>query len=842
MAPRASFLGDRNDDIINFDNGENEYYSFDRAKNVLSENVAGDLTIIVVNMDSLPKNLWYLNKTLSLLKFQPDIIALSETHITEKSNSYYHPHMPGYKYFASTKSSLKKGSAGVFVKLSLSATERKDLDISVPGVFETVWFDVDHRTRGKSSTFGVVYRHCGSTEIPFFQRKLETVMSRLNQKNSDFYIVGDFNCNVLKYDEIPNVKSFIEMMYSNSAVNLVNKPTRFPRGDQWGTPSLLDHFYTNQPSKVKNLGLLTDDVSDHFPIVATISMHACRDKNNNVSPYIRDFRNFDNDAFNNSLSEFRDSESDTLDARFYNLHCHILSCINTHLPWRKRTNRESAFADKPWISRGLQRSILERKRLYRISRETHQNQTERIKKYNKYKKKLEKALFAAQCRYWSNKIAESQGNSKALWRNVNRITKRKKSTMTVIRKLKLDNGRVSENSVEIANVLNRYFVNVGPDLANKLPSPSRTFDSYLKNEDSPLGTFFLNPTNPSETQDVINSFSKSNCDGPDGTSPKLFKLGAKSLSVILTKMINDCFTHGYFPACLKVAKVIAIFKDGPEDDRGNWRPISITCCTSKLIEKLVKKRLIPFLKRNNIISKYQFGYRSNHSTTHAILNISDNILQNFDKKKNTVSIFLDLSKGFDCVDHKILLKKLHHYGIRGVAHDFFKSYLTNRQQYTLVDGVVSQWLTVLCGVPQGSVLGPLLFLLYTNDLSNASDFQINLFADDTCLSLSHSNINVLRGRCNAEAARVNEWFIANRLTTNSKKASNYLLSEYNSNDSNRPVSFNIVMGNVNLRRVNTFKYLGVMLDENVTWSNQVEHLSTKLSRSAGIFFKIALLS
>ena len=410
--------------------------------------------------------------------------------------------------------------------------------------------------------------------------------------------------------------------------------------------------------------------------------------------------------------------------------------------------------------------------------------------------------------------------------------------MTVIRKLKLDNGRVSENSVEIANVLNRYFVNVGPDLANKLPSPSRTFDSYLKNEDSPLGTFFLNPTNPSETQDVINSFSKSNCDGPDGTSPKLFKLGAKSLSVILTKMINDCFTHGYFPACLKVAKVIAIFKDGPEDDRGNWRPISITCCTSKLIEKLVKKRLIPFLKRNNIISKYQFGYRSNHSTTHAILNISDNILQNFDKKKNTVSIFLDLSKGFDCVDHKILLKKLHHYGIRGVAHDFFKSYLTNRQQYTLVDGVVSQWLTVLCGVPQGSVLGPLLFLLYTNDLSNASDFQINLFADDTCLSLSHNNINVLRRRCNAEAARVNEWFIANRLTTNSKKASNYLLSEYNSNDSNRPVSFNIVMGNVNLRRVNTFKYLGVMLDENVTWSNQVEHLSTKLSRSAGIFSKL----
>ena len=186
MAPRASFLGEGSDNLLDLDNDENEYYSFERAKNVLSENVIDDLTIIVVNVDSLPKNLWYLNKTLRLLNFQPDIIALSETHITEKFNTHYNPYMPGYKYFPSPKSSLRKGSAGAFVKLSLSATERKDLDISVPGIFETVWFDIDHGTRGRSSTFGVVYRHCGSTDIPFFQRKLEPVLSKLNQKKNRF--------------------------------------------------------------------------------------------------------------------------------------------------------------------------------------------------------------------------------------------------------------------------------------------------------------------------------------------------------------------------------------------------------------------------------------------------------------------------------------------------------------------------------------------------------------------------------------------------------------------------------------------------------------------------------
>ena len=170
--------------------------------------------------------------------------------------------------------------------------------------------------------------------------------------------------------------------------------------------------------------------------------------------------------------------------------------------------------------------------------------------------------------------------------------------------------------------------------------------------------------------------------------------------------------------------------------------------------------MVAFLKKNKILLKYQFGYRAQHSTTHAILNISDNILNNLDSKKHTVSVFLDLSKGFDCVDHKILLKKLYHYGFRGPAHDFFTSYLTNRQQYTMVDGELSDYLTVLCGVLQSSVLGPLLFLLYTNDLSHASNFSINLFADDTCLSLCHENIHILKAQCNVEAARVAGWFKA----------------------------------------------------------------------------------
>ena len=363
--------------------------------------------------------------------------------------------------------------------------------------------------------------------------------------------------------------------------------------------------------------------------------------------------------------------------------------------------------------------------------------------------------------------------------------------------------------------------------------PESSFQDYLHSDKSPSESFTISPTNCEEILKVINSFSSSNCEGPDHISPRLFKLGSKSLCVLLTNMINQCFLQGYFPKCLKTAKVIPIFKGGNVEELGNWRPISITCATSKLIEKLVKKRLSSFLSKHDILSSYQFGYRSSHSTNHAILNISDRILRNLDAKLNTVSIF---SKGFDCVDHKILLKKLYHYGIRGVSLDFFTSYLTNRTQFTVVDGVVSNLLEVLCGVPQGSVLGPLLFLLYTNDLCNASNFYINLFADDNCLSLWDSDLISLKNRCNIEAEKIHKWFIANRLTTNSKKASNFILSTYSNRSADD--SFKISMGNVELKKVDHVKYLGVYLDEKITWSKQIEHLSSMLSRCAGIFSKL----
>ena len=827
------------DEDINFDANFNleeiEYFSYEKWKSLLLSKNKNDISAIHVNIRSLPARISDLTNTFAILDFYPDIIGLSETKITSKTNTHFNPSIPNYTFFQS-QSSTCSGSVGVFIKNSFVVKIRNDLDITVPGLFETIWFDVEHKNRGKRSTFGIIYRHPGFTDIPFFQRKLECTLNKLNRSRNSFFIMGDFNINSLQYDNLANIKDFFDMIHTNSTVNLINKPTRFPTGAQLGSPALLDHFYTNQPNKVDKIGLLVSDISDHFPIVTIISENMKKIHESEVHPFVRDFRRFNYDSFQNSLREFNDDETNDIDTRVEKIHGHILFCINRHIPLRYKTTNEKRFELKPWISNSLKQSIAKRKKLYSLSRQTHPEQAQRKLTYNRYKKKLEKTLFAAQCNYYSGQIRKCQNQSRALWKIINEITQRKKQTISFIQKLNLENGLVIENSLEIANKMNEYFISVGPNLAEKLPQSEESFESYLSNDSSPVQSFVINPTNSEEVKRVIESFSSSNCEGPDQISPKLYKLCAESICHPLSSIINKCFIDGHFPSPIKKSKVIPIFKGGNREELGNWRPISITCCTSKLMEKLVKKRLTSYLSKHEILSDYQFGYRTKHSTTHAILNISDTILRNLDDKKHTVSIFLDLSKGFDYVNHEILLKKIFHYGIRGIAYDFFKSYLTNRLQMTAVNGAVSEWLTVICGVPQGSVLGPLLFLLYTNDLSNASSFYINLFADDTCLSLCNSSLRELQILCNREAALVDKWFKANKLTTNSKKASNFILSHCTHN--HLTTNFSIKMGNVTLKRVKSVKYLGVILDEKVTWAEQIDSLSKRLSSAAGIFSKL----
>ena len=335
--------------------------------------------------------------------------------------------------------------------------------------------------------------------------------------------------------------------------------------------------------------------------------------------------------------------------------------------------------------------------------------------------------------------------------------------------------------------------------------------------------------------EIINNLENKS-PGPQSIPVNLLKLIADLIVTPLTKIISKSFTSGVFPDALKISKVIPIHKGNSPEEINNYRPISLLSIFDKIIEKLVHKRLYNFLEQNNILYKNQFGFRKNNSTTFALLQITEKIKETIDNKKFGCGIFIDLRKAFDTVNHKILLKKLEHYGIRDLTHNWFESYLTNRRQYVFLNGESSEIRNVNCGVPQGSVLGPLLFLIYINDLPNISKIlDFYLFADDTNIYFEAETPEKLESVLNKELKQLHTWLIVNRLSLNIEKTNFVIFHPYN-----KPLKQKITL-KIQKKAISEkshVKYLGIKIDASLTWQNHIDCISKNISRATGIMYKI----
>ena len=320
---------------------------------------------------------------------------------------------------------------------------------------------------------------------------------------------------------------------------------------------------------------------------------------------------------------------------------------------------------------------------------------------------------------------------------------------------------------EIVEQFNNYFTNIGSSLNSKLPKTGEDPTQHIKHN---TASFFCAPTDPTEIINIVTSANSSKASGVDNIDPYVVQKIIPQIANQLAHIFNKSLQTGIVPDKLKIAKVIPLYKNDNPELFENDRPISILPCFSKIIERIMYNRLYSFLTKHNIITEKQYGFRKKYATYMALIDLIDKISCNFDEKKYTVGVSLDLSKAFDTIDHTILLNKLQCYGVRGSACSWFASYIQNRKQYVVFNKTESECKEISCGVPQGSILGPLLFILYINDIEHVSEIiKPILFADDTSLFHSHTCFNTLIQEVNIQLHKFSTWFNTNKLSLNTKK-------------------------------------------------------------------------
>ena len=643
--------------------------------------------------------------------------------------------------------------------------------------------------------------------------------------------MGDFNVNLLDYASHTPTTDFVNGFFSHSLLPSIHHPTRVSEH----RASIIDNIYTNATNANLTGGNILTQITDHFPQFLIL-------KNTQIShikseSFKYDYSKFKEDKFLEDFNQidftYLESNDMGVSTKFDRFLKDLSTLTNKHAPIKKRRSRkEIRMKDKPWINSRIQKMMRIRDRV--LLRFKKHATDDNLKLYKKFRNRVSNEIKRSKEIYFHNFFSTNTQNMKNLWSGIKTIISHKSSNSSSINKIKDKEGNVTSEPGRISNIFNDFFVNVADDITKTIPLTPKSPLDYLSNRTS--NSLFLTPVTWIEVNDLINILNPSKSVGPNSIPIKLLKILGSSIAPLLAVLVNQSFLSGIFPDKLKIAKVITLFKKGNPELPSNYRPISLLPIFSKVFEKLMYRRLYKFLELNNILYSLQFGFQENHSIDHALVSLTEAVRNTLDNKRFGCGIFIDLQKAFDTVNHKILLSKLEHYGVRGCALEWFRSYLSDRKQYVSVNGSDSNLLSITCGVPQGSVLGPLLFLIYINDLPNASKkLKFYLFADDTNIYCESKDLPNLFKIANKELRAIKRWLDANRLSLNIDKT-NYII--FHSSSRNISSDSTIKIGKKHIKRVKFVKFLGLLLDEHLSWKYHLSELSKKLARTCGIFFKI----
>ena len=814
---------------------ECNYYSKEEF-NATFENNKG-LSFFHLNIASLAKHIDNLRCLLNELKSNFKVLAITETRITSTTFNLHNFEIPGYS-FISNKTDSSAGGTALYISSSLNFNVRNDLsDISyLKNLLESSFIEIEN-LKQTNIIVGSIYKHPGLSISEFVNDYLSPLLHKVSKENKRIILLGDFNINLLEYDLNNNVKSFIDTLLSNFVMPTISLPTRITTHSE----TLIDNIIVSHHNGKLFTGNLIAGISDHLPQFLIFDEPIHENKVLSTERWYKDweafdYQNFNTDLHNTDWENILEIESNNPNVSFENFFNTLNKLIELHLPMKKLTKKQIRSQHKPWITKGIKRSIKNRDWIYKkfIKEKDPTIKSIIYNRFKFYRNNIVKLIRKAKINHFKNFFNNNMRDSKNIWKGINQLITSKASTNSTKISLKINNT-TENNPAILANEFNNFFTSVAENVRKNIPPTNSNFEEFLQFRSQ--HSFFLKPVSTEEVEKQISSLDTKKATGPYSIPTKILKFASKKISEILTIIFNISFRKGIYIDLLKTAKVIPIFKNkGSSLEISNYRPISLLSNIDKILEKLIHCRMTNYLEKNNIIFNQQFGFRKNSSTLHALATITNKIYKSFENDEITCGIFLDLQKAFDTVDHKILIKKLDHYGFRGITNDLLKSYLSGRNQFVSISGSESLKKNIKYGVPQGSVLGPLLFIIYINDLANAINYsETFIFADDTAILYSDKSPKRIKKRVNIDLKFILKWLKANKISLNVKKTEMVLFKQ-----SRKFINYTIKikLDGKRLIPVSNINYLGVTLNENMSWMSHTEGLANKLRISNGILCKL----
>ena len=795
--PNSKGRNNNNNNIIinninnNINNKNNNNNGREQQKKETNNNVdkSGEF-LFYMNIRSLRLHFDELKCVLCSMEKKPAIICLCETWLTQNDNIALYNIPEYYPIVSKCRKSQRGGGVAIYVKKGI-----KFEVCEVNTHQECLVIDIKLRNN-LSKRVGIIYRPPQCRVQQFFD-DFEDILRYVADKNC--ILCGDFNIDILTDSNCST--SYTELLgsYGLSVENF--QATRV-------TPissKCLDHIISNGKYQVETLAL---GISDHYGLKCNLG-NIEKLPQSNTAVQSRNINSLKGEKLQH-YSEFLYhqliaivpslSPNDKLEK--------LTEAINNSLDYFAPViaKRRKHQINNEWVTPDIKKEIRRRDRAYKAWK--LDCTPEKRQRYTDLRNKVT-SLIRKGKRNFYDKLIGSKPTSKTIFTAINVFK---------------GNENKSEADIPISpNEINSYFATIG----SKIAADCNIDDQQTANIPQNSSSFVFHPITTIQVEDTIKRLKPLNSSGHDEISNKILKLSSRTISDFLSKVFNECICQGCFPSCMKIAKVIPIHKSCDAMDPSNYRPISLLPTIAKVFEKLIFSRLIKFFMKFNIISENQFGFRPNRSCIHAVGKLTEYMREMIDRNQVGYSCFLDIKKAFDTIDHKILGTKLYKYGVRGLPLKLIEHYLQNRYQYVQLNGKKSRIKEITHGVPQGSVLGPLLFIIYINDLPlNCSSSSVTLFADDTTITNagreSEKNLKL-------DLKNVTDWFLVNKLCVNSSKCEILAFGRH------EPAVFSL--SDIKLSNKKVFKYLGIHIDSKLTFKDHMESLCHRLTKHCYLLYK-----